>query len=40
MACIANCPTGAIEYGDISRGKERYTLSRYRSVVDQLDKKA
>ena len=38
MACIANCPTGAIEYGDISRGKERYTLSRYRHVVDELDK--
>lgn len=24
MACYANCPTGAIEYGDITVGKPRY----------------
>lgn len=28
MACICKCPTGAIEYGKKTVGKERYLLSR------------
>lgn len=35
MACIANCPTEAIEYGNITQGKERYTLGKYRHVTEQ-----
>ena len=30
MACIHNCPAEAIEYGEITRGKKRYTFSKYR----------
>lgn len=33
MACIGNCPKGAIEYGEITRGKARYTFKKYRYVV-------
>lgn len=33
MACIANCPTEAIEYGTISQGKERYRFDRHSHVV-------
>ena len=29
MACIDNCPVNAIEYGDITRGIERYRLGKY-----------
>ena len=28
MACIAYCPTEAIEYGSISKGKRRYTCGK------------
>ena len=37
MACIANCPTGAIEYGKITQNKERYTFKKYRYVVKALN---
>ena len=29
MSCIQNCPTEAIEYGDITPSKKRYTFDRY-----------
>ena len=29
MACIANCPFEAIEYGNRTQGKERYLISKY-----------
>jgi len=33
MACIGNCPTEAIEYGNLTQAKERYTFGKYRHVV-------
>lgn len=33
MACIQNCPTEAIEYGQITQGKERYRFDRYKYVT-------
>ena len=38
MACIGNCPTQAIEYGEISIGKDRYNFKKYKYAVDS-DKK-
>ena len=29
MACIAKCPRKAIEYGEVTKGKERYLLREY-----------
>ena len=29
MACYGNCPVEAIEYGDRTKGKERYRISKY-----------
>lgn len=37
MACIANCPTEAIEYGTISQTKEKYRFSKYAHVVQKLE---
>ena len=37
MACIGNCPTGAIEYGSITKGKERYTFKKYKYVVKDIE---
>ena len=39
MACIANCPTEAIEYGTVSRNKEKYRFSKYAHVVQELEPK-
>lgn len=36
MACIGNCPTRAIEYGNITQEKEQYNFGKYRYVVDEL----
>jgi ferredoxin len=33
MACIGNCPVGAIEYGTITIDKERYNFKKYKYVV-------
>ena len=33
MACIANCPVDAIEYGEITKDKERYNFGKYKYVV-------
>lgn len=33
MACIANCPTDAIEYGSITQGKPRYRFEKYRYMI-------
>ena len=33
MSCIQNCPTEAIEYGDITAEKKRYLLGKYRYVL-------
>ncbi len=30
MACIHNCPKEAIEYGDVTKDKRRYTFAKYR----------
>jgi len=35
MACIANCPTEAIEYGNITQTKEKYRFQKYAHVVQQ-----
>jgi ferredoxin len=29
MSCIQNCPVEAIDYGDITPPKKRYTFDRY-----------
>ena len=34
MACIGNCPVGAIEYGTVTRDKEPYNFGKYRYVVE------
>lgn len=39
MACIANCPTEAIEYGTITQSKEKYRFQKYAHVVQELQKK-
>ena len=36
MACIANCPKRAIEYGNITQGKDAYVFKKYRYVIDNL----
>lgn len=33
MACIQNCPVGAIEYGKLTQGKERYCFEKCRYVL-------
>ena len=33
MSCIQNCPVEAIEYGDVTRTKDRYRFSKYRDVL-------
>lgn len=38
MACIGNCPTGAIEYGNITQDKEPYNFSKYNYVVKENQK--
>ena len=38
MACIGNCPTGAIEYGTITNGKEPYNFGKYGYVVENIEK--
>ena len=35
MACIGNCPTEAIEYGNITQTKEKYRFQKYAYVVQQ-----
>ena len=37
MACIGNCPTGAIEYGTITENKERYHFKKYKYVVKNIE---
>ena len=34
MACISNCPKEAIEYGDITKEKDRYNISKYLKEVE------
>ena len=38
MACIGNCPTEAIEYGVISKMKEKYNFGKYAHVVQKVKK--
>lgn len=33
MACIQNCPTQAIEFGDVTRGRPRYRFDLYRYLT-------
>lgn len=35
MACVHNCPVEAIEYGKVTQGKRRYTLSKFRYAIKQ-----
>ena len=35
MGCIANCPTLAIEYGNITQNKDKYTCGKYKYVLDE-----
>lgn len=35
MACIANCPTNAIQYKDITQKKESYTFNKYKYVIEE-----
>ena len=32
MSCIQNCPVEAIEYKDVTEGRKRYNVSKYRSI--------
>lgn len=34
IACIHNCPKEAIEYGNVTRDKRRYTFARYRHAAE------
>ncbi len=34
MACIGNCPAEAIEYGNISREKGRYSFQKYKYLLN------
>lgn len=36
MACIAGCPTEAIEYGTITQTKEKYHFRKYSHVAKDL----
>lgn len=36
MACIGNCPTEAIEYGNITQTKEKYNFGKHRHVISTL----
>jgi len=38
MACIGNCPTEAIEYGNITQNKDKYNLSKYKHLLDPTTK--
>ena len=38
MACIGNCPTKAIQYGDITKDKEPYNFGKFRYVIKELEK--
>jgi len=35
MACIGNCPTEAIEYGNITQEKEPYNFGKYKYIVKE-----
>ena len=37
MACIGNCPTRAIEYGEVTKGKEQYNFSKYSYVTESFE---
>ncbi len=38
MACISNCPIDAIQYGNITQNKESYTFSKYKYVIESIEK--
>jgi len=40
MACIGNCPTEAIEYGNITQSKEKYNLGKYAHILKDLANRA
>lgn len=37
MACIANCPVDAIQFGNITQKKERYNFGKYKYVVKNIE---
>ena len=37
MSCIQNCPTEAIEYGQITQKKKRYRFEKYRYALNDPD---
>ena len=36
MACIGNCPTEAIEYGNITQAKDKYNFGKYRHLAENM----
>ena len=38
MACIGNCPVSAIQYGDITKGKEPYRFGKYQYILEKVEK--
>ena len=36
MGCIGNCPTSAIEYGEITREKGKYNFEEYRHFLNEI----
>lgn len=40
MACISNCPTNAIQYGNITQEKEPYNFGKYKYVVKNLEQQS
>lgn len=38
MACIGNCPTEAIEYGNITQTKDKYNFGKYSHFADSVSK--
>lgn len=38
MACIANCPVNAIQYGNITQKKEPYNFGKYEYILKNLEK--
>ena len=38
MACIGNCPANAIEYGTVTKNKERYIFKKYKYAIKDMKK--
>ncbi|MCR4898001.1 MAG: EFR1 family ferrodoxin [Acholeplasmatales bacterium] len=38
MGCLQNCPKEAIEYKNKTEGKRRYSINRYKNIIEELKK--